>query len=147
MDRAVMLMRVGAVLSLIGLIVTFTSKAAIRDAVEKASAARTTPMTPAQIDAAVGFATVVGIFTGLVGAALWLWMASANGKGRSWARIVATVFFGISVLGLLGSLVQAGSAIGKLVGMLGFLVGAAAIFFMYQKESTEFYKASGAPRV
>jgi len=26
--------------------------------------------------------------------ALWLWMARANGRGRSWARIVSTVLFG-----------------------------------------------------
>ena len=38
------------------------------------------------------------IVLGLVAAALWLWMARANGHGRSWARILATVLFGLATL-------------------------------------------------
>lgn len=40
-------------------------------------------------------------------------MASANGKGRSWARIVASVFFGIATLGLTGNMLQPGAVIAK----------------------------------
>jgi hypothetical protein len=146
MDKAVLLMKVGAGFSVLGLVISLLSRSAIRDAIEKSSAKQTTPLTQSQIDTAVTFSVVVAIIVGLIGVGLWLWMASANGKGKSWARIVATVLFGLSVLGFLANLVQAGTLLTKLVGFLGFLVGAAAIFFMYQKESSAFYKAASAPR-
>ena len=38
------------------------------------------------------------IVLGLVAAALWLWMARANGHGRNWARILSTVLFGLATL-------------------------------------------------
>jgi hypothetical protein len=40
----------------------------------------------------------------LITIGLWLWMGWANGRGRSWARIVAAVLFGINTLDLLISL-------------------------------------------
>ncbi|GEM_PF-563270 len=146
MERAVLLMRVGAGLSLLSLILTFASKSAFRDAVEKASAKQPTPMTPDQVNATVGVAMVAGIVFGLLGVGLWLWMASANGKGKSWARIVATVFFGISVLGFFASFAQAGSVPTRILTLISLAVGVGAIVLMYTKESSAFYKASSAPR-
>jgi len=41
---------------------------------------------------------VGGTITGLIAGGLWLWMAWANKRGRSWARILSTVFFGLLTL-------------------------------------------------
>ena len=35
---------------------------------------------------------------------LWLWMARTTSQGRSWARILSTVLFGLATLELLSSL-------------------------------------------
>src|SRR5260370_33451800 len=39
-----------------------------------------------------------GAIAGLIGAGLWLWMARGNKRARSWARVLATVFFGLATL-------------------------------------------------
>jgi hypothetical protein len=143
MDQAVMLMKVGAALSVVGLLLSLFMRDAVRDAVEKSNNGS---LTPDQVDTAVTVGTATGIVFGLIGVGLWLWMASANGKGRSWARIVATVFFGFSVLGLLSTLVQPGPLLTKLITVLTTLLGAYIIVLLYKKESSEFYRASSGHR-
>jgi hypothetical protein len=39
--------------------------------------------------------------------ALWLWMARANGAGHRWARTVATVLGGLSLLGPISAIISA----------------------------------------
>ena len=73
-------------------------------------------------------------------------LASSNDSSSgTWARIVATVFFGLSVLSLVAGLAQTGTLVSRLLSILSFLVGAVAIFFMYRKESSAFYRAASAP--
>ena len=147
MDRAVMLMRVGAVLSLLSVLSAFLFKDSMRSTVEETLRKSGETIDPALVDATLTTALISGIVGGLIGVALWLWMASANGKGKKWARIVATVFFAISVLNFLFGLVQPAPMLSKILSLLIVLVGAAAIFFMYKKESTAYYEAMSAPRV
>jgi hypothetical protein len=142
MDQAVLLMKVGAALSAIGLLLSLFMRDAVRDAVEKSSSS----LTPEQVDSAVTIGTVTGIVFGLIGVGLWLWMASATGRGRSWARVVATVFFGLSVLGLLSTVIQPGPVLSKLLTVVSTLLGAYIIVLLYKKESSEFYRASSGPR-
>lgn len=147
MNNAVRLMQAGGVVALISLIVLLFSKSTIHDAVVKANEKSTgTRLTASQIDTAVNASIAVGVVLGLIGAALWFWMAMVNGKGRSWGRIVATVFFVLSALSTIYGFASAGAPLSKLLGALQFLIGAAAIFFMYRKESSEFYRGSSAPR-
>jgi hypothetical protein len=42
-----------------------------------------------------GVSDGVLVTLGLVETALWIWMACANGGGRNWARITASVLFGM----------------------------------------------------
>ncbi|MGE9808652.1 MULTISPECIES: hypothetical protein [unclassified Janibacter] len=146
MDRAVQLMKVGAVLSLINLLLTFVMKDTVRDVVEKAAADAGTTVTPEQLDAAVTASLAVGVVSGLIGAGLWLWMASANGKGRGWARIVATVFFALQLLSFLANLTQPLPTPLRLMGIVTTVLGAVIIFLLYRPESTRFYRESSAPR-
>jgi hypothetical protein len=143
---AVKLMYAGAALSLLGIVVTFWSRDTIRETVQKASNDSATPMTSTQVDAAVAVAVGIGVFSGLIGVALWLWMAFANGRGRKWARVVATVFFGLSVLFTLGSLVQKPPVLSLVLGLVSLLLGAYIIVLLYKRESTEYYEAQSAPR-
>jgi hypothetical protein len=146
-SNAVRLMYAGAALSLIGLLLTPMTAGAIRTQIEDAMAGQDTAMTGAQIDGIVTFAIAMGVVFGLLGVGLWLLMARANGKGRSWARIVATVLFALNAVSLLTSLPQLGSApLPVALSALTTLVGAAAVYFLWRKESSSWFQAQSAPR-
>jgi hypothetical protein len=90
--------------------------------------------------------TVAAVF-GLVVIALWLWMARAAGQGRSWARILSTVLFGLATLQLRGvfaapvSHLGAGLIVlGLIVPVLGWLAGAAAVWLLWRPASSAFLK-------
>jgi hypothetical protein len=143
---AVKLMYVGAALSLLGILVTLFMRDTIREAVEKASADASTPMTQSQMDGAVAIAIGFSVVVGLIGVALWLWMAWANGRGRSWARIVATVLFVLSVLSSLGSLVQRPPALSLAATFISLVLGAFTLVLLWRLESSRWYEAQSAPR-
>jgi hypothetical protein len=74
-------------------------------------------------------------------------MAQMNKAGRNWARILSTVFFGIETIELvLGSAVPGGGGGGaaRFYGILVWLIGLVAVIFLWQRQSTEYFK--GAPR-
>src|SRR5579864_1461603 len=88
-QRAVRAMYAGAAASLIGIAVDLTALSAIRSALNK----RNTTMTAAQLNTAVHVEVGFLIAGGLIGAALWLWMAQSAKAGKGWARTVSTVLF------------------------------------------------------
>jgi hypothetical protein len=140
-------MYAGAALSLVGLLLTPMTADAIRTQIEDAMAGQDATMTPSQIDGFVTFAIALGVVFGLLGVGLWLLMAWANGKGRSWARIVATVLFALNAVSLLTSLPQLGSApLPVALSALTVLVGGAAVYFLWRKESSDWFRAQSAPR-
>jgi hypothetical protein len=71
-------------------------------------------------------------------------MAWANGKGRSWARVVSAVFFGINTLDLLISLFMVHAVATLIIGAAIWLVGLGAIALLFGKESGPFYKLQSA---
>jgi hypothetical protein len=78
------------------------------------------------------FIVLAAIVPGAVVIALWLWMAQHNGQGRNWARIVATVLFGLATLELTDATTGTGSVFGATVPgvifpALTWLAGAAAV--------------------
>ena len=73
-------------------------------------------------------------------------MAVMNGKGKSWARILSTVFFLLSLVMTLPGLVRGGAgsgALGMILTIVSLAVGAGTIFFLWQKESSNYYEAAG----
>lgn len=145
--NAVRLMYAGAALSLVGLLLTPMTADAVRTQIEDAMAGQDAGLTPSQIDAIVTFAIAMGVVFGLLGVALWLLMAWANGRGRGWARIVATVLFALNAVSLLTSLPQLGSApLPVALSALTVLVGGAAVYFLWRKESSAWFQAQSAPR-
>lgn len=146
MDLAVTLMRVGAVISLISALSVLFLRDTIREAVTTSLEDAGTTADQGTVDAAVAIGTGTAIVFGLVGVALWLWMASANGKGRSWARILSTVFFALSVVSFLVGLAQAQAGLSLVLNVVSLLLGASIIFLLWKKESSEFYAASSTPR-
>jgi hypothetical protein len=139
---AVRLMYAGAGLDAVGVILGLLTIGSLRSAIVK----RFPSYTATQIHGAevIGIVTTVAI--GLIAIGLWVWMAWANGRGKSWARIVSAVLFGINTLDLLLSLgrVHVGGA--AVLGIVVWLVGLGAIILIFNKESAPFYRQQSGPR-
>jgi hypothetical protein len=97
-------------------------------------------------------AALVGLPGGLIGTGLWLWMAWANKGGRSWARIMATVFFGLLTAGELAGLIKfitgtnrltAGSSLVVAFLVVYWLAGLSAVVLLWQRSSSDYYTAAG----
>lgn len=134
--NAVKLMYVGAGVELLGILAAAGSQHTIRVAVEKAAASggRIT-----NIDAAVRAATAALVIVGLIACGLWVWMAMANAKGRSWARVTGTVLWGLNTLALAGNLAQPGAPATRAFAVVVWLVGGAVVFLLWRPESSAFY--------
>jgi hypothetical protein len=87
---------------------------------------------------------VGGTITGLIAGGLWLWMAWGNKRGRSWARMLSTAFFGMLTLYAAVGLVALPVA-PKVVVILEWAGGLAAIVFLWQRESSHYYRAVSQP--
>ncbi|MDF2091676.1 hypothetical protein P0Y31_04920 [Knoellia sp. 3-2P3] len=145
--NAVRLMWAGAGLSVVSLLLTPASDDVMRRSIEDAMAGQPESLTPQQIDGFVTLGVAMGIVFGIIALALWLFMAWANGTGRSWARIVATVLFALNAVFLLASLPQVGAMpLAFAVSALTTLVGALAVYFLWRKDSSDWFEAQSMPR-
>jgi hypothetical protein len=133
--NAVKLMYAGAALEVIAVIIAVVTIGSLKSAI----LARHSAYTAAQLHSAEVARTVPLVIGGLIAIGLWLWMAWANGKGRSWARIVSAVFFGINTLDLLISLLQVHAVATLIIGVVIWLVGLGASVLIFSKESGAFY--------
>jgi sorbitol-specific phosphotransferase system component IIBC len=139
---AVRLMYVGAALSAIFLIIGLTQGDSLRDQI----ADNQPELSANELDAAVAVGTAVAVIIGLISVGLWIWMAVMNGKGRSWARVVATVLGGLNIVFTLIGLTQ-NTGIGTIVNMVSIVLAAAILWLLYRPESSAYYAAmSGSPR-
>ena len=91
------------------------------------------------------------IVLGLVPIILWLWMAQANGRGRTWARTLSTVLFGVATLDLTGAFGTPGIReslvpvmFGPTLPVLTWLAGAAAVWLLWRPASTAFFRPPGS---
>lgn len=112
---------------------------------------------------------VGSIVVGIVAALVWLWIAWKNRAGRNWARVVATVFFALSCLGLPGLLSDGRlpampstltAADGATVtvppvpvpawliaaGVVNWLLGLAIIILLWQRAASGYYDAVSLSR-
>ena len=134
--NAVKLMYVGAAISTVSLVIALIDIGGTKDAIKKARPS----LTATQVNQLNTFIITLAIVSGVLGVALWLWMARANGQGRNWARILSTVLFGLATLDLFGVISQPKTVLGLIFPVLTWLVGAGAVYFLWQRESSEFFK-------
>jgi hypothetical protein len=135
--NAVKLMYVGAAISTVSLVISLLDIGGTKAAIRRARPTLST----AQVNQLDTFIITLAIVSGVVGVALWLWMARANSQGRNWARILSTVLFGLATLDLYGVVAQPKTLLGLIFPVLTWLVGLGAVIFLWRKESTEFFKA------
>jgi hypothetical protein len=139
---AVILMYVGAGLSALALIGTLVLSGRIKAAVGRAlrNARTSKPLTAADIHAAETFYITLVIVILLIAIGLWLWMAWANGRGKGWARIVSSVLFGLNTIWLIFSGARTVTTL-VFIG-LGWLVGLAALIFLWRKDTSQYIAQS-----
>jgi hypothetical protein len=139
--RAVRVMYVGLAVSLLGIVVDMTTLSATRRQILK----RNPNYTAVQLNNAEHVEIGLFIASGLIGAALWLWMAQSCRAGKNWARVVSTVLFGIETLSvfLSAAAVQAGG-LSRVYGYVIWVVGLIAIILLWQRSSSDYFR--GAPR-
>lgn len=140
--QAVKLMYAGAIVSAISLIITLVTVGSLKTAIHNADPS----LSASKLHSAEVAAVAVAIIFGLIGIGLWLWMAYANKAGKNWARITATVFFGLDTLSVLTSFRQAEPVLSRLISILIWLIGLGAIVLLYQRESSAYFSASKTPR-
>ena len=101
-------MYAGAAISAVSLIISLATIGGTKDAIRKARPS----LTAAQVNQLNTFIIALAVVSGVIGVALWLWMARENGQGKNWARILSTVLFGLATLDLFGVLSQPKTALG-----------------------------------
>jgi hypothetical protein len=138
MLTAVRLMWVGAALSAIGIVIGIVTVDSVREQIEDDNPS----LTAEELDAAVAFGVAFGVVIGLVAIGLWLWMAWANGQGKSWARIVASVLGGLNIaFSLLGLVINPVTALSLVLTLVGLVLAAVILVLLYRPESSQFYEA------
>ena len=137
--NAVKLMYVGAAVSTVSLVISLVDISGIKTAIKKAKPSRTA----AQVNQYNTFLISLAIVSGLIGIALWLWMARANNQGKNWARILSTVLFGLATLDLVGVFSEPKTLIGLVFPVLTWLVGLGAVFLLWRPDSSAFFKPQG----
>lgn len=138
--RAVQIMYAGAAVSLIGIIVNLTTLSSTKSEIIRHSPNLTTAQVNNALHAAIG----IFIVTGLLGAALWIWMAQTCKVGKNWARTVSTVLFGIDTISVVAGAAAPGGGATRIYGIVVWLVGLAAIILLWQRSSSDYFR--GTPR-
>jgi hypothetical protein len=137
--NAVKLMYVGAAVSTVSLIISLADISGTKAAIIKAKPS----LTAAQVNQLNTFIISLAVVSGVVGIALWLWMARSNNQGKNWARILSTVLFCLATLDLVGVFSQPKTLLGLVFPVLTWLVGLGAVFLLWRPESTAFFKPQG----
>jgi hypothetical protein len=137
--NAVKLMYAGAAISTISLVISLADISGTKAAIRKARPS----LTATQVNQLNTFIIALAVVSGVVGIALWLWMARANGQGKNWARVVSTVLFGLATLDLFGVFSQPKTILGLVFPVLTWLVGAAAVWLLWRPDSSAFFKPPG----
>lgn len=140
---AARLMFVGAALQALTVVLGLLSADLVREQLQE----QQPELTPDEVDAAVALGIGGVAVIGLVAVGLWIWMAIMNRRGRSWARIVATVLGGLNIAFTLFGLSQA-TGFSAIFQVITIVLAGGILFLLYRPESTAYYNAvSSGPRL
>ena len=144
-DNAVRFMYMGAAASLIGIVIDLATVGPVREklvAVNNQGAKLASTQATDSEHVAIGALIVVGV----IGIVAWIWMAQSNQAGKNWARIVATVLFGIDTLSLIadvnGASALSGTVATRICGIVIWLIGLAAVILLWQRTSSDYFRGS-----
>lgn len=141
---AVNLMWVGLVLSVLSVLSIFTMtdtmRAEARRGIEATGEVATDGMVSASLAIAIGMVVVIG----LIQAIAWAVMAIFNGKGKSWARITASVLGGLGIAFGLFGLTESGLSL--VMNIISLLLAIAILVLLWRKENNPWFAYHSAPR-
>ena len=140
MDKAVMLMRAGAGMAILSALVDVMMQSEIDKSLQQFMV--NLGLSADQTSQSGGTSAGSTIIGALIAAGLWWWMSVKNGQGKSWARVLSTIFFGIFTLSMLGNVLMPMPALVKVVTVVYWLVALGATWFMWQRESSNYYEAA-----
>jgi formate/nitrite transporter FocA (FNT family) len=133
--NAVKLMYLGAAISTVSFIVSLVTIGGTKAAVRKAFP----HYTAHQVNQEAKFIVILAVVAGVLGIALWLWMARKTGQGKGWARILSSVLFVFSTLDMIG--VFSGPKTFTIIfPVLTWLVGLGAIVLLWQSSSSSYFR-------
>lgn len=142
---AIRLMYAGVLLSLVGVLVNALSRGAITRALENANAERSPGdrLSSSDLQHAAGLTYTAFLTMSILATFVWLVMAIANSRGLSWARIVSTVLVVMNLLLTIGMATR-GTAAAAIAEVPTVLVGAGAVWLLWQPASTTFFDRCSA---
>jgi hypothetical protein len=135
-QTAVRLMYAGAIISGISFILGLVTIGSVRHTLEKDYPSYSASKISSLVNAEIAIVVIAGI----IGVGLWLWMAWANKRGKNWARITGTVFFGLYTLDLIFVAARAASGISTVFAIVTWLIGLGATIMLWRRDSTAYFK-------
>jgi hypothetical protein len=136
--NAVRAMYAGAAASLVGILIDILTVNATKTAIER----RSHHLTASQINASQHTLVIGFIVGGVIGAAVWIFLARACRGGNNWARITGTVLFGLATVDVIIGVAAPVAGAVRLWGLVTWLVGLVAVIFLWQRASTAFFKGT-----
>jgi len=136
LTTAARLMQIGGALSALGAIVGLASVHALQVIAVQQQAAR----------GAVGAAVAVLLIHGVIGTALWLWLARETKRGRRRARAWATAIFLIATVSGIGIDAHAPSTgLTQAFSGIEWVIGLCAVIMLWNRPSRAYYAAQQPP--
>lgn len=133
----------GAILTAISEIATLAQSGSWHSEIHKAYP----KWNEAKITSLMSSLTEQAVISGIVGTALWVWMAWACNRGHNWARIVSTVLFGLYSVMLVENVASEGSAVlttvSALPDLVNWVIGLVTVVTLWRPESTDYFKGYG----
>jgi hypothetical protein len=76
---------------------------------------------------------------------MWIWLAAANRAGKNWARITASVIFGLDTVLVLADLSRPEPLLSRLGSLVIWLIGLGVIVPLWRRQSSDYYTAAWRP--
>jgi len=132
---AMRLMYAGAAITAIGVVISIIAVLTGQNSLR----ATHPTATVAQLHATQNALVAVAVVSGLIEIGAWILMARVNRAGLKWARIAATVLFGLATLNLIFRLTSTGAVANLAYTAATWLAGAGAVFYLWQRESNAYF--------
>lgn len=136
--NAVRLMYAGAAVTLVYLVVSLASLGSIKSELRSSDHKLTTT----QVNQVFEYLIVTTVVFGVIGIALWLFMARGARSRRRWAQIASTVLFCLYTLEAVATFTQDRAILSIIFVGLTWLIGAATVFMLWRQQTVEYFKSA-----
>jgi hypothetical protein len=134
-----MIVAAGVLSAISSLVFAFTGGDYFAALMQESANQQGTELPPGFAESMGGILVVSGIIGAVINLGLYALVAFPVRKGRNWARILGTVFAGLSLFGLFGGLFEFGPLFGTLQ-LVTILLGIAAIVLLYLPASAPYFR-------